>query len=91
MRVKWDETKRQHVLGERKIDFLQVEDLLWFPYVQDQLREDPEQHRIVGFAGGRLHTFIVEFRNDNRGEFIWVVTAWHSTKEESRRYETETR
>jgi len=41
MRVRWDEAKRQHVLQKRGIDFAQLDGLLDFPYVEDQLRDDP--------------------------------------------------
>ena len=34
---------------------------------------------------------IVEFRSDKIGEYIWVVAAWNSTKQEGKRYEAETR
>ena len=91
MRIKWDENKRQKVLKERKIDFAQLEDLFCLPYIEDQKNDDPEQYRIIGFAGGRLKTFIVEYREDTLGEFIWVVTAWNSTKQEENAYEKESR
>lgn len=91
MRIRWDEGKRQLVLRKRKIDFAQLEDLLCLPYVEDRRSGVPEQYRIIGFAGGRLVTFIVEYRQDELGDFIWVVTAWTSTKQEERSYEQETR
>lgn len=91
MRVRWDEAKRQQVLQNRGIDFAQLDGLLDFPYVEDQRRDDPEQYRIIGFAGGRLLTFIVEYRQAALEEYIWVVTAWHSTKQEQKVYEQETK
>ncbi len=90
MRIRWDEAKRQRVLKERGIDFASLEELLAFPSVEDQRRDDPEQFRIIGFAEGRLLTFIVEYRRDIKGEFLWVVTAWYSTKQERKVYEQET-
>lgn len=91
MRIRWDEDKRQFVLRKRRIDFAQIEELLCLPYVEDQRSDDPEQYRIIGFAGGQLVTFIVEYRQDELGEFIWVVTAWNSTKQEEKAYEREKR
>lgn len=87
MRVRWDEAKRQRVLAERDIDFDQLNDLLYTPYLEDQRSEMPEQYRIIGFADLKLTTFIVEYRDDEAGEYIWVVTAWGSTKQEYRNYE----
>jgi uncharacterized DUF497 family protein len=87
MRVRWDEAKRQRVLAERDIDFDQLNDLLYTAYLEDQRSELPEQYRIIGFAALKLTTFIVEYRDDEAGEYIWVVTAWRSTKQEYRSYE----
>jgi uncharacterized DUF497 family protein len=61
------------------------------PYIEDQRNDDPEQYRIIGFAGGRLVTFVVEYRQDKLGEYIWIVTAWNSTKQEIKAYEQEIR
>lgn len=87
MRIQWDEAKRQRVLTERDIDFTQLNELLYKPYIEDQRSEHPEQYRIVGFADGTLTTFIVEYRVDKVGDYIWVVTAWKSTKQERKSYE----
>lgn len=87
MRIRWDEVKRQRVLTERNIDFDHLNDLLYSPYIEDQRSELPEQYRIIGFAGGKLTTFIIEYRTDVVGEHIWVVTAWRSTKQERWSYE----
>lgn len=87
MRIQWDEAKRQRVLTERDIDFTQLNDLLYKPYIEDQRSEQPEQYRIVGFADGTLTTFIVEYRVDEVGDYIWVVTAWKSTKQKRKSYE----
>lgn len=91
MRIYWDETKRQHVLNSRKIDFEHLHSLLLFPYVEDVRNDDPEQYRIIGFAENRLVTVIVEYRYDERGEYIWVVTAWNATTSEKNSYGQETR
>ena len=90
MRIQWDEDKRQKILAERKLDFADLEDLLYQPYVEDQSLSYTEQYRVIGFAGGRLATFIVEYRQDIVGDFVWVVTAWRSTLQEQKIYEQET-
>jgi uncharacterized DUF497 family protein len=87
MRFRWDEAKRQLVLIERDIDFDQLRELMDGPYLEDQRSDDPEQYRIVGFADGVLVTFIVEYRTDFTGDYVWVMTAWRSTKQERINYE----
>ena len=62
MRIRWEECKRQLVLRKRKIDFADLEVLLCLPYIEDQRSHNPEQYRIVGFAAGRIVTFIVELK-----------------------------
>jgi uncharacterized DUF497 family protein len=91
MRIRWDEAKRQEVLQRRQIDFTVLHDVLSLPYVEDQRRDDPEQYRVIGFGQGRLITFIIEYRQDASGEYLWVVTAWHATTQESQAYERATR
>ncbi len=91
MRSRWDEAKRQQVLQRRQIDFAQLVELFCLSYVEDQRKDDPEQYRLIGFVEGHLLTFIVEYREDALGEFIWVVTAWHATLQEQRAYEREVR
>ncbi|MBI4746990.1 MAG: hypothetical protein HY774_00755 [Acidobacteria bacterium] len=90
MRIKWDEPKRQLVLAERGVDFAYLQDLVSLPYIEDQKSDDPEQYRIIGFANGMMATFIVEYRFDELGEIMWIVTAWQSTKSERRMYDQET-
>ncbi|MCB0359677.1 MAG: hypothetical protein KDD44_08575 [Bdellovibrionales bacterium] len=86
MRLRWDESKRQLVLSKRNIDFTQLELLLCLPYLEDCRSDEPEQYRLIGLAADRLLTFIVEYRYDELGEYIWVVTAWSSTTQEKRAY-----
>jgi len=52
MRIRWDEHKRQKILKERKIDFADLEDLLYQPYVEDQSLSYGDQYRIIGFERG---------------------------------------
>lgn len=82
MRIRRNEKKRQRVLRTRNIDFASLYELFDFPYVEDQRSDDPEQYRILGFAKGKLVSFIIEYRTDSLGEFIWVVTAWNATGQE---------
>ena len=89
MRIRWDETKRQQVLAQREIDFARLDELFELPYVEDQRNDDPEQYRVIGFAAGRLVSFIIEYRGDVLGDYIWVVTAWRATPQKERAYERE--
>jgi uncharacterized DUF497 family protein len=89
MRIRWDETKRQEVLRRRQIDLALLSELLSLPYIEDQSSDDPEQYRVIGFVQGRLVTFIMEYRQDALGDYLWVVTAWHATSQESQAYERE--
>jgi uncharacterized DUF497 family protein len=75
VRIRWDEKKRQRVLKRRRVDFAALDDLFCLPYLEDQRSDDPEQYRIIGFVRGKVATFIVEYREDAIGEFVWVVTA----------------
>jgi hypothetical protein len=38
-----------------------------------------------------LTTFIVEYRSDESGDYIWVVTAWKSIKQEQKSYDQQIR
>lgn len=90
MRIRWDETKRQEVLRRRQIDLAYLDELLSLPYIEDQRNDDPEQYRVIGFVQGRLLTFIVEYRQDHQGDYLWAVTAWHATTQEENAYARET-
>ncbi|MGH9425098.1 MAG: hypothetical protein ACRD2L_02150 [Terriglobia bacterium] len=76
-------------MKQRRIDFAVLDDLFFLPYLEDQRSDDPEQYRIIGFAKGKIMAFIVEYREDELGEFVWVVTAWNSTATEKRAYAQE--
>jgi uncharacterized DUF497 family protein len=87
MRIRWDNSKRDLVFGERGIDFADLNEVFESPYIEDRKCDDPEQFRVIGWAGGALVSFIVEYRSDLHGEFVWVVTAWKATKGERKAYE----
>lgn len=89
MRIRWDDKKRRQVLNKRGVDFADLDGLFDLPYIEDQRTTDLKQHRIVGFVRGILTTFVVEYREDASGEYVWVVTAWKSSKQEKKAYEEE--
>lgn len=47
----------------------------------------PEQYRAIGWVGGVLYSVILEFREDEDGELLHLVTLWRSTSEEVRIHE----
>ena len=57
------------------------------PYWLDQRSDVPEQYVAAGWVGERLYSVILEFREDEQGEILHLVTLWKSTKEEIRLYE----
>ena len=89
MRIRWDEMKRQEILRRRQIDLAFLDELLSRPYAQDQSNDDPERYKIIGFIQARLVSFIIEYRRDAIGKYLWVVTAWHASTKEQQDYERE--
>ena len=49
-------------------------------YWLDRRSDVPEQFLAVGWVGGRLFSVIFEFREDEEGEILHLVTLWRSTK-----------
>lgn len=47
----------------------------------------PEPYLAMGWVRERLYSVIFEFREDEEGEVVHLVTLWKSTKEEIRLYE----
>lgn len=91
MRILWDKKKSKILKSnpKRRTSFEEAKVLL-----EDENQDfggtlksfDPEQYYTIGFASnGTLITLIYEFRFDNEGEYIWLVTLWKTTKEEKRR------
>jgi uncharacterized DUF497 family protein len=89
MRFSFDprKSKRLRENPKRGIGFEEVEELFSKPYWLDQRRDIPEQYVAIGWVGGRLYSVILEFREDEDGEVLHLVTLWKSTKEEVRLYE----
>ena len=89
MRFSFDpvKSKRLRANHRRGIGFEEVQELFSQPYWLDQRSDVSEQHRAVGWVGDRLYSVIFEFREDQDGEILHLVTLWKSTKEEIRLYE----
>jgi uncharacterized DUF497 family protein len=55
-------------------------------YLVDRKRDDPEQFRAIGWAGGRLCSVIFEIGRDADGELYRLITAWKATRQEEEAY-----
>ena len=71
----------------RGIGFEEAQQLFSKPYWLDQRSDVPEQYLAIGWVGDQLYSVIFEFREDEEGEILHLVTLWKSTKEEIRLYE----
>jgi uncharacterized DUF497 family protein len=89
MRFSFDPRKsiRLRSNPKRGIGFEEAQGLFSLPYWMDQRSEVPEQDVAIGLVYGQLYSVIFEFREDELGELIHLVTLWKSTKEEVRIYE----
>lgn len=88
MRFKWDQKKSELVEKTRGVSFEQAQIAIKNAFGSGLLNDDPEQYVAVGFSSrGVLISVIHEFREDEDGIFVWIVTLWKTTKEEKRRYQ----
>ena len=89
MRFSFDPRKSKSLRAnpKRGIGFEEAQELFSQPYWLDQRSDVPEQYVAVGWVGERLYSVILEFREDEQGEILHLVTLWKSTKEEIRLYE----
>lgn len=87
MRVNWDEAKNTRLKRERGIGFEEALEIFQRNYVIQHKNDDPEQYKAIGFVKGKLVTLIVEVREDDLGEYEWLVTLWKSTLSEAKIYE----
>lgn len=72
---------------KRRIGFEEAQEIFSHPYYQDQRSDDPEQHRAIGWVGGKLYPLIFEIREDKLGEYYHFVTLWRATRGEKELYE----
>ena len=89
MRFDFDpkKSKRLRANPRRGIGFEEVQELFTRPYWLDQRSDVPEQYLAIGWVGDRLFSVIFEYREDEDGEILHLVTLWKSTKEEIILYE----
>jgi uncharacterized DUF497 family protein len=89
MRFRYSKAKSQqlHRNPKRGIGFEEAQEIFAHPYYLDKRSDDPEQHRAIGWAKGRLYTLIFEVREDRFGEYYHLVTLWRATREEKKLYD----
>jgi uncharacterized DUF497 family protein len=87
MRFRFDERKSKILRRNprRGIGFEEAQEVFFHPYYGDQRSDFPVQHRAIGWVGDRL--LIFETREDEEGEFYYLVTLWKATREERIPYE----
>lgn len=89
MRFQFDPRKSKQLPAnpKRGIGFEEAQEIFSHPYYLDWRSDVPEQHRAIGWVGGRLYSLIFEMRNDSEGEFYRLVALWKSTRQERKLYE----
>jgi uncharacterized DUF497 family protein len=88
MRFKFDPKKSvaQRRNPKRGISFEEVRELFTKPYYLDQRSDMAERFRAIGWVGEGLYSVIFEVREDEEGEYRWLVTLWKATREEQKLY-----
>jgi uncharacterized DUF497 family protein len=86
MRVDWDETKNQETYQKRGFTFEQVSRIFENPHYVDRKNDDPEQFFAIGIMMPFFITVVFEYREDELGEYIWIVTYWKSSRRERELY-----
>jgi uncharacterized DUF497 family protein len=86
MRLKFKESKSRAVKQKHGVSLREAQEIFDQVYLVDQKNDDPEQFRAIGWCGGRLCSVIFEIRQDAKGEYYHLVTAWKATKEEEQNY-----
>ncbi|MCI0486990.1 MAG: BrnT family toxin [Nitrososphaera sp.] len=93
MRVEWDESKAAQVEAERNISFDDVIAALSDPEAAVEYDEahsvTEERYKLLGLSGSGLLSVIYTVSQDESGEIIKIITAWHATTREERIYEGE--
>jgi uncharacterized DUF497 family protein len=88
-RFHFDERKSRKLRSdpERTIGFEEATELFSGPHGIDQRSDVPEQFRAIGWVKGTLYSVIFEAREDEKGEYLHLVSLWKATKEERKLYE----
>lgn len=89
MRFHFDRRKSDRLRANprRGIGFEEAQRLFSRSYWLDQRSDIPEQYLAIGWVDQQLYSVIFEYREDEEGEILHLITLWKATKEESRLYE----
>ena len=89
MRFKFDPRKSEILRNnpKRGIGFEESQEIWTHPYYEDCRSDDPEQYRSIVWGDGKLYSVIFEYRKDDEGVYIHIVTLWKSTHQERELYE----
>ena len=87
LRTTFRKSARLRANPRRGIGFEEAQELFSRPWWIDRRSDVPEQYVAIGWVADRLYSVVFEFREDEEGEILHLVTLWKSTKEEIRLYE----
>ena len=82
MLVSWDEQKDDEHIEKRGVGFSYVCQLLNKKHAALVHPDHPHQLRTVGKIEGEYWTLVIEYCEDDLGEFVWCSNFWKATKEE---------
>ena len=85
MRFKFDSRKSKKLKQDKRrgIDFKEAQEIWSHYHYVDCRSDDPELYRAIGWVKGILYSVIYEIREDDKGEYLHLVTLWKSTRNRS--------
>jgi uncharacterized DUF497 family protein len=89
VRFDWDDLKSETVKAKRGLSFDELLPLFKTDYLLEGNKFYEDQFLAIGFLGTEMITVVFESREDEEGEFVWIITYWRSTKSERMRYAKE--
>lgn len=91
MRFVWDKTKAAEVEAARGIRLSDAKEVFYDPRALDFYDEshsaNEDRYIVTGLSGKGLLTVSYTIRERDGEEIYRLITAWHATKDETRRYE----
>ena len=86
----WDDEKSELNQRKRGYSHAEVSKIFLAPHFTTRKNDEPEQWIAVGPLDGKLITIVYEDREDEAGEFTWIVTYWYSDGAEEQAYANST-
>ena len=79
----WNPKKRESNLRDRKVDFDDAREILkGYTFIRRSDRHGEIRYQIFGYLQGREVTFVCTLR----GSLCHIISAWHASRAERRRY-----